>query len=48
MLDLLSHAPLLKQFQIINGRKPEQIIGALEGGACPGPSSMLIKPMVQM
>jgi molybdenum storage protein len=31
MLDLLSHARLLKQFQIINGRKPEQIIRALAG-----------------
>jgi hypothetical protein len=31
MLDLLSHARLLKRFQIINGRKPERIIRALEG-----------------
>jgi molybdenum storage protein len=31
MLDLLSHARLLKQFQIINGRKPERILRALEG-----------------
>jgi molybdenum storage protein len=31
MLDLLGHARLLKQFQIINGRKPEQIIRALGG-----------------
>ena len=31
MLDLLGHARLLKQFQVINGRKPEQIIRALGG-----------------
>jgi molybdenum storage protein len=31
MLDLLAHARLLKRFQIINGRKPERIIRALEG-----------------
>jgi molybdenum storage protein len=31
MLDLLDHARLLKQFQIINGRRPEQIIRALGG-----------------
>jgi molybdenum storage protein len=31
MLELLDHARLLKQFQIINGRKPEQIIRALAG-----------------
>jgi molybdenum storage protein len=31
MLDLLSHGRLLKQFQVINGRKPEYIIRALEG-----------------
>jgi molybdenum storage protein len=31
MLDLLSHARLLKRFQIINGRKPERILRALEG-----------------
>lgn len=31
MLDLLGHARLLRQFQIINGRKPAQIIRALGG-----------------
>jgi molybdenum storage protein len=31
MLDLLTHARLLKRFQIINGRKPERILRALEG-----------------
>jgi molybdenum storage protein len=31
LLDLLDHARLLKQFQIINGRKPEHIIRALAG-----------------
>ena len=31
MLDLLDHARLLRQFQIINGRKPAQIIRALGG-----------------
>jgi molybdenum storage protein len=31
MLDLLGHARLLKRFQIINGRKPERIMQALEG-----------------
>jgi len=31
LLDLLDHARLLKQFQIINGRHPERILRALEG-----------------
>jgi molybdenum storage protein len=31
MLDLLDNARLLKQFQILNGRRPEQIIRALGG-----------------
>jgi len=31
LLDLLDHARLLKQFQIINGRQPERILRALEG-----------------
>ena len=31
LLDLLDHARLLKRFQLINGRKPECIIRALEG-----------------
>jgi molybdenum storage protein len=31
LLDLLDHARLIKQFQVINGRKPERIIRALEG-----------------
>jgi len=31
LLDLLDHARLLKQFQIINGRKPERIRRALAG-----------------
>ena len=31
LLDLLDHARLLKRFQLINGRKPERIIRALEG-----------------
>jgi molybdenum storage protein len=31
LLDLLDHARLLKQFQIINGWKPERILRALEG-----------------
>ena len=31
LLDLLDHARLLRQFQIINGRKPEHIIQALAG-----------------
>ena len=31
LLDLLDHARLLKQFQIINGRHPERILQALEG-----------------
>ena len=31
LLDLLDHARLLKQFQIINGRKPERILRALQG-----------------
>jgi molybdenum storage protein len=31
LLDLLDHARLLKQYQIINGRFPERIIAALKG-----------------
>jgi molybdenum storage protein len=31
LLDLLDHARLLKQFQVINGRKPERICRALAG-----------------
>jgi molybdenum storage protein len=31
LLDLLDYARLLKQFQIINGRKPERIRRALAG-----------------
>ena len=31
LLDLLDHARLLKRFQIINGRHPERICGALAG-----------------
>jgi molybdenum storage protein len=31
LLDLLDHARLLRQFQIINGRKPEHIVQALAG-----------------
>src|SRR5499426_1594173 len=31
VLDLLDHARLLKQFQIINGRHPERILRALDG-----------------
>ena len=31
LLDLLDHARLLKQFQVINGRAPERIIAALKG-----------------
>ncbi len=31
LLDLLDHARLLKQFQVINGRVPERIIAALRG-----------------
>lgn len=32
LLDLLDHARLLKQVQIVNGRKPERIAEALDGG----------------
>jgi molybdenum storage protein len=31
LLDLLDHARLLKQFQVINGRFPERIVAALKG-----------------
>jgi molybdenum storage protein len=31
LLDLLDHARLLKQFQIVNGRHPERLVRALEG-----------------
>ena len=31
LLDLLDHARLLKQFQVINGRVPERIVAALKG-----------------
>ncbi|MEC4814247.1 MAG: hypothetical protein SAK29_13380 [Scytonema sp. PMC 1069.18] len=31
LLDLLDHSRLIRQFQIVNGRKPEQIVAALQG-----------------
>ena len=31
LIDLLDHARLIKQFQIINGQKPERIAAALNG-----------------
>jgi molybdenum storage protein len=31
LLDLLDHSRLIRQFQIVNGRKPERIVAALQG-----------------